>query len=673
MSINLGVGSSSGLDTEALIQQALAPDQAELEDLQEKLEINVAKVDTWESLTSQLVSFAAKINVLRSEGTTGNTLFYDKTLATANSAVVTGTAATSAITGDYNISISQLARNNVIYGSQNPSFTLSGNIVLNGATIDVDGLTTLQSVANGINNATGFDDGHEVTATVIDDRLVLQSNSGKGHLIYSENGVFPSAGDANFEALGIINTTSSSSSSAKYTDEKASTDTFAAGAASFTLNGVVINYDADDTLADIADTINGSTGFTSGTVKAVLITESGGNQVLALQNLTSTNTISISGDTGNFVTGTNIDTNTGYAPTNSAQTSQDAELTINGIEIESSSNTLTNVISGVTLNAIGVGTDINVNVSHDTETIKEKINEFIDSYNETRELIQQIRQIKLEDDDDFGVFYSDSLMRGLYNEIRTLTTFGVQMGDHDTWSGATVTLNSEVTPDSTTISLDGLGGTEIRAGTCFRIDGDDTYTVYEVLNTETYSEGDNNVSVRVKPPIESSTNLPAGASVKVYNYSLSQFGVESAEDESASLAGYLQVDETALDIALENNFDELRTVFTRTDPYNNPYSPDPETRTFDTSSVGVARRLYIYLDRQTKLSAYANVTRSIDDIKLPSLEDKSERIREQIERLQERMEAKEQQLKVEFADLEQTIAQAQNNSEYLKGLSSGGS
>ena len=57
---------------------------------------------------------------------------------------------------------------------------------------------------------------------------------------------------------------------------------------------------------------------------------------------------------------------------------------------------------------------------------------------------------------------------------------------------------------------------------------------------------------------------------------------------------------------------------------------------------------------------------------IPGLQDRNERLEEQIAALEERMTNKEQTLIRQFAEMEQALAQAQSAGQAVVGLASGG-
>ena len=88
--------------------------------------------------------------------------------------------------GVYDLTVTTLAQSEVSYGSQLASnYTLpgGGDIILNGATVTLTAGDSLQTIANTINSAT-FGSGQKVTASVIDNRLVFQSETGAAATIH---------------------------------------------------------------------------------------------------------------------------------------------------------------------------------------------------------------------------------------------------------------------------------------------------------------------------------------------------------------------------------------------------------------------------------------------------------------------------------------------------------
>lgn len=184
--IRLG-GLTSGFDTDSIISQLLTREQAKIDETNEEIEINKAKVSTWEDIAEQLKSLADVVNTLRSDGSGSNTLFDDKNVTSSDSTVAGASATSSAIVAEYEVSVTTLSRAMVAYGGQKATnYTLPSGVTvtINGSAITLDAGDSLEAIANKINGAT-YLTGDKMTASVIDERLVLQTkNQGAASTIY---------------------------------------------------------------------------------------------------------------------------------------------------------------------------------------------------------------------------------------------------------------------------------------------------------------------------------------------------------------------------------------------------------------------------------------------------------------------------------------------------------
>jgi flagellar hook-associated protein 2 len=106
---------------------------------------------------------------------------------------------------------------------------------------------------------------------------------------------------------------------------------------------------------------------------------------------------------------------------------QDALFTVDGISATKSSNTVTDVIQGVTLqlNNVTSGTPVTVSASQDTASVKDAINAFVSGYND---LVQQIKSLTDSGvtSGKTGALASDGITRdiqsSILNEINTAVT-----------------------------------------------------------------------------------------------------------------------------------------------------------------------------------------------------------------------------------------------------------
>ena len=191
----------------------------------------------------------------------------------------------------------------------------------------------------------------------------------------------------------------------------ATTDTAAdGGSISFTINGsttAAINITSATSLSDLQNQINAQN---SGVVASIV--NDGTNYKLVISSRAT-------GTTNGFTINNSLTNSTGAAvafaagqnaTTGNAQKAQDALLTVNGIDIDSASNTVTNAVPGVTLSLVKAG-DMSVNVGQDFSAITDGLNAIVTQYNRLRQFYAQ--QTK-------GTLGTDSVMREVVNDIKTV-------------------------------------------------------------------------------------------------------------------------------------------------------------------------------------------------------------------------------------------------------------
>ncbi|MFC4473776.1 flagellar filament capping protein FliD [Comamonas denitrificans] len=148
------------------------------------------------------------------------------------------------------------------------------------------------------------------------------------------------------------------------------------------------------------------------------------------------------------------------------QTAQNAKVKLNGMEVESSTNTFANTIPGMSFTVSEVtSTAATLNVKADTEAMKKNIQEFVDTYNELNDLLTQSTKY-VEESKTAGVLQGDSATVSLQNSLRMLTQgisgstggltrlaeIGIQMQEGGKLSTDTTKLDKALT------NLEGLKG-----------------------------------------------------------------------------------------------------------------------------------------------------------------------------------------------------------------------
>jgi flagellar hook-associated protein 2 len=95
---------------------------------------------------------------------------------------------------------------------------------------------------------------------------------------------------------------------------------------------------------------------------------------------------------------------------------QDTLLNMNGIDIRSSSTTVTEAVQGVSLDIAGVGTTT-LDVTRDTASVSTAVNEFVKAYNELNKTISSLAGYNAETR-TAGVLQGDASVRSIQSQLR---------------------------------------------------------------------------------------------------------------------------------------------------------------------------------------------------------------------------------------------------------------
>jgi len=207
----------------------------------------------------------------------------------------------------------------------------------------------------------------------------------------------------------------------------------AAASASTTLNlsgtfqvaGSTVTVTTSDSLNDIAATINQlNTGASATGVSASVMKVADNDFRLILASDTT-------GATGFTLSGTDLDAAgtlsslqlgaTGQANVRqSLQSAQDALISIDGLSLTRSTNTITDALAGVTLNLkqADAAVTINMTVGVDQQALRDNVQSFVDGYNGLQTLINE--QFKFDvNTGKGGVLAGDPLLSSIRNSLTT--------------------------------------------------------------------------------------------------------------------------------------------------------------------------------------------------------------------------------------------------------------
>lgn len=211
----------------------------------------------------------------------------------------------------------------------------------------------------------------------------------------------------------VVNSLATTSS--YYTDPVASSSTpISTGSFQITVGSnpaaTVTVDNTDNTLSGLAAAINGQDlGVT-----ASVVTDASGARLAIVSNTT--------GSAGNIT----IANNTTSLNFNSAVTGSNASLTVDGVPINSASNTISSVIPGVTLNLVGAdpGTTVSLSLSPDASQATTAVNAFVSAWNTVvQDLNSQFNVAS--DGTGGGPLEADNTLRGVQDQLLSAITTSV--------------------------------------------------------------------------------------------------------------------------------------------------------------------------------------------------------------------------------------------------------
>ena len=363
------------------------------------------KVTGYQSEQAAWVSFNSTLSSIYNYVDTNNLnkdqgyQLYSSSLSSPNSSVTPSNVMSVALDsmagpGTYTVEVTKLAKAEKIssstFSSSTAALGLSGDIMLNGKKVNLTSTDTLANVMGKINNSNVGVTASIITVSPTDYRLTLQSAA------TGAQGISLKDGDNGnlLESLNLLTTTKqlTHSSGANALSDSYADQTKAVGTLlglTSSQNGTIQIQGTDgvwqgvgvdlknDSLQTIADNINNAAA--TGVTASVVPTTVNGTTTYRLQ---MTNV-----GVGNLTDQNNLLQTLGVivgGRTSVLQQGQDASLKIdNSFTIGSASNTVTNAISGMTLNLLGTNenTPITVTVSQDTSQISSKVSSLVSNIN----------------------------------------------------------------------------------------------------------------------------------------------------------------------------------------------------------------------------------------------------------------------------------------------------
>lgn len=440
-------GLGSGIDinsiVKALVDAERAPKQSQLNRLEQATSSRISALGTMRSVIGEFSSTLQSLNKLSA--------FQKQTVFSTSSSVLTATTAGTVPAGRFSLQVQQVASSSKVAmqsvaGTSAATFN-SGSLSISAgsSSINIDVTATnnsLLGIRDAINTA-GSSQG--ISASIISDasgsRLVLSSNkTGAGNdiqVVATADGV--TQGANSLAALGFASGTSS-----------VQLPSFAAGAAStfkagtLSLNSGAATLDiavaAEASLADIRDAINldgAAQGF-SATLESV----DGGAARLMVHSNTAGPVLVTSSSPDSGLGDNNLSGLNSVAQSNarSIDTAKSAMFTVDGLSVVKDSNSVTDVIDGITINLvaaqsaddIAAGKTVDVVVGQDKGSVKSSLQKFVEGYNklmQTNNDLTAVVQVGEGKKPVTGPLLGDSSLRNLLTGLRKeMTQLGEQAG-----------------------------------------------------------------------------------------------------------------------------------------------------------------------------------------------------------------------------------------------------
>jgi flagellar hook-associated protein 2 len=230
---------------------------------------------------------------------------------------------------------------------------------------------------------------------------------------------------------------------------------------------------SDDTVAGIAGAINSATGNPG--IEASVVTGTDGAHLVLTSTLTgASNTIQVAETDGG--SGLSALTYSSSSPGNYTQpvgsAPQDAEFSIAGVPYTSASNTVTDALSGVTLNLIAPTSSATLTVGTNTTNIESNIQTFVSAYNTLQSSLASLGSYDATTD-TAGPMMGNPLLLGIQNELNSALYSIVDTGSstYNTLASIGITTNSDGSLSvnqatlSAALSSDYSGVSQLFAGT----------------------------------------------------------------------------------------------------------------------------------------------------------------------------------------------------------------
>jgi flagellar hook-associated protein 2 len=190
-------------------------------------------------------------------------------------------------------------------------------------------------------------------------------------------------------------------------------------------------------LQNVADKINGDTNISKSVVATVIKDSSGKEQLMIRSRETGLDSkfevslgsgVDANGDLALVLDTGNLVTLAGTGGITTTQAAKNAEMELNGVKLESNTNTFAETIPGLSISVSAVGTSL-LTIAPDKDAVQASIQKFVDAYNAVNDLLSQsTKSVRTADGktddaaikDGSGLLQGDSSTVSLQNSLRMM-------------------------------------------------------------------------------------------------------------------------------------------------------------------------------------------------------------------------------------------------------------
>jgi flagellar hook-associated protein 2 len=398
------LSAGSGIDVAALAQGLVDAERAPQENLiNSKITKNESRVSGYAAISFMLKSMNDSLIALKDANS-----FNASSVSNSNTAAVGVTASAGAAAGSYSVQVNSLAlpQRSMSTGFASATASLNGGRMFD-LSLSINGAAASSiSIANGDDTPQGIVSAINAAALGVTAKLVNTGDDTDPYKVVLTG----STGAA--QAFTLSSQATSLSFSA--------TDLSLNSGASFDLNlsidGVVqtVTVPADaDTPDGVVAALNAAyPNLTAKLVDTGLADEP--YQIVVASNTLPPETIAITSDQA----GMNFSTPLAFS---SLQSASDASLIVEGVTYTRSSNSVTDIISGLTLDLKATTTTaVGLSLTRDTAAIKTKINDLVLAYNDVNNILNEVSNPKSTLETYGATLIGDSVVRQVRTQLREM-------------------------------------------------------------------------------------------------------------------------------------------------------------------------------------------------------------------------------------------------------------